>query len=73
MATWHMGALLRRMLEHAAALGCGNAWVGTDHDNAAALALYRKLGGSGTDMMMFQFKHFPRSSGHWPSVSPAFP
>jgi hypothetical protein len=30
----------------------------TEHDNAAALALYRKLGGvqSGTDIVMFTFE-----------------
>ena len=42
--------VMQGMLDHARALGCREAWVLTDHDNAAALALYRKVGGepSGT-------------------------
>ncbi len=49
--------LLQKTLEHARALGCREAWVLTEHDNAAALALYSKLGGvrSGTDHVMFTF------------------
>jgi aminoglycoside 6'-N-acetyltransferase I len=50
--------LLQGALDHARALGCLEAWVLTEHDNAAALALYRKLGGvqSGTDIVMFTFE-----------------
>jgi ribosomal protein S18 acetylase RimI-like enzyme len=48
--------LLQTTLEHARALGCVNAWVLTEPDNARALGLYRKIGGqSGTDMVMFSF------------------
>jgi len=45
------------MLDHARELGCREAWVLTDADNAAAFALYRKLGGveKGTDLVMFTF------------------
>ena len=49
--------VLQGMLDHALELGCREAWVLTDHDNAAAVALYRKLGGveKGTDIVMFTF------------------
>jgi aminoglycoside 6'-N-acetyltransferase I len=49
--------LLQKMLEHARALGCREAWVLTEHDNAAALALYSKVGGvrSKTYIVMFTF------------------
>ena len=50
--------LLQQTLEHARALDCVSAWVLTEHDNARALGLYRKLGGvqSGTDVVMFTFE-----------------
>jgi ribosomal protein S18 acetylase RimI-like enzyme len=38
-------AMLARMLEHGAAIGCTAAWVLTDTINAAANALYRACGG----------------------------
>ena len=36
-------ALVERMLGIGRELGCGEAWVGTENDNTAALALYRSL------------------------------
>jgi aminoglycoside 6'-N-acetyltransferase I len=50
--------VLQGILAHARALGCREAWVLTDHDNTAALALYRKVGGepTGTDLIMFTFR-----------------
>ena len=50
--------LLQKTLEHARALGCREAWVLTEPDNAAALALYSKLGGvrSRTYIVMFTFQ-----------------
>lgn len=36
-------ALMRALLEEARAMGAAVAWVGTERDNHAALALYRKL------------------------------
>ena len=50
--------LLQGTLEHARALGCREAWVLTEPDNAAALALYSKLGGvrSETYVVMFTFE-----------------
>jgi len=38
-------ALTERMLEIARARGCDGVWLGTEADNAAAIGLYRKLGG----------------------------
>lgn len=35
--------LLRAMLAEAKAMGCPDAWLGTEHVNAPALALYRKV------------------------------
>lgn len=35
--------LLRAMLDEAKAMGCPDAWLGTEHTNAPALALYRKV------------------------------
>lgn len=35
--------LLRALLEEARRMGCSAAWLGTEHTNAPALALYRKL------------------------------
>ena len=49
--------LMQATLDHARALDCVEAWVLTDHQNPAALALYSKVGGvrSGTDLVMFTF------------------
>ena len=35
--------LLRTILAEARAMGCADAWLGTEHTNGAALALYRKV------------------------------
>ena len=35
--------LLRLMLDEAKAMGCPDAWLGTEHINTPALALYRKV------------------------------
>lgn len=37
--------LVRLMVEHGRALGCGTAWIATELDNAPARALYRAAGG----------------------------
>ena len=37
--------LVEELLRHAAVLGCVEAWVGTDVDNAPARALYQSAGG----------------------------
>lgn len=38
-------AITGRLFEVARARGCRGIWLGTESDNGAALALYRKLGG----------------------------
>ena len=38
-------AVVSAMLDRARALGCREAWVGTERDNEAARALYRATGG----------------------------
>jgi ribosomal protein S18 acetylase RimI-like enzyme len=38
-------AVCRALMDRARGLGCQGAWLGTEPDNAPALALYRKLGG----------------------------
>lgn len=37
--------LMKELLAHAASLGCREAWVATEDDNAAARALFAKAGG----------------------------
>jgi aminoglycoside 6'-N-acetyltransferase I len=41
-------AILAKLLAHAKDIGCREAWVLTDEDNAAARALYRSAGGKET-------------------------
>jgi ribosomal protein S18 acetylase RimI-like enzyme len=36
-------AMMTALLAEARAMGCGDAWLGTEHDNHAALGVYRKL------------------------------
>lgn len=50
--------LMRALLAEARAMGCDEAWLGTEHVNGPALALYRKLmTGADTeeDMSVFTF------------------
>ena len=37
-------------------LGCREAWLGTELDNDAANALYRKVGGQGDKMVYYEFE-----------------
>jgi ribosomal protein S18 acetylase RimI-like enzyme len=51
--------LVRAILAEAKAAGCTEAWLGTEADNAAALALYRSAMGEGGDeepMVVFTFR-----------------
>ncbi len=56
--------MLEVMLAQARSLGCVNAWVLTDRENAAAMGLYERAGGSGStcEMVMFEFP-IGRSAG----------
>lgn len=50
--------LLNAILAEAKAMGCPDAWLGTEHVNAPALALYRKLMvGSDTEEAMSVFTY----------------
>jgi ribosomal protein S18 acetylase RimI-like enzyme len=45
-------AVLAALMSAGRELGCGQAWVLTDHENAAARALYRSAGGTETSHIM---------------------
>jgi hypothetical protein len=46
------------MLDEARAMGCSDAWLGTEHVNAPALALYRKvMSGEDTEEAMSVFTY----------------
>jgi aminoglycoside 6'-N-acetyltransferase I len=44
--------LMRFLLAKARGLGCTYIWLGTEDDNAAALALYRSVGGAETERIV---------------------
>ena len=48
--------LLATLIEHGRSLGCGQAWVLTERDNQAAMALYARSGGTSSDCVMFTFR-----------------
>ena len=50
-------AIVETLLQHGRELGCGQAWVLTDRDNAAALRLYAACGGAEgpSEHVMFEF------------------
>ena len=51
--------LMHAILEEAKAAGCAEAWLGTETDNTAALALYRSVMGPDDDetpMVVFTFR-----------------
>ena len=51
-------ALLQAMLDEAKQSGCGEAWVLTERENTAAMAMYKSTGGveSAPDPTMFTFR-----------------
>lgn len=57
--------LVRALLEHARTLGCRNAWVATEPDNAAARALYAAAGGreDATPFVQVTFELEPAARG----------
>lgn len=48
-------AILRATFQLARELGCGEAWVLTERDNAPAMQLYASSGGEAQDQVMFSF------------------
>jgi aminoglycoside 6'-N-acetyltransferase I len=47
--------LMNAMFARARALGCGEAWLATEHDNTAARGLYGMLGGEEAACVMVSF------------------
>lgn len=47
--------LLRDMLAHGRRLGCTEAWLGTEHDNAPARGLYADAGSEPEPFVLFSF------------------
>ncbi len=47
--------LMATLLDHARALGCVTAWVGTEQTNAAANRLYASAGGVPEDFVLYAF------------------
>jgi ribosomal protein S18 acetylase RimI-like enzyme len=47
--------LLAAMLDHGRALGCTEAWLGTEHDNAAARRLYERAGADGEPFILYSW------------------
>jgi GNAT superfamily N-acetyltransferase len=48
--------LLEALFTHGRALGCGEAWVGTEQANMAARRLYAAAGGEEAPMVMVMFR-----------------
>ena len=48
--------LMQTLFGHAKALGCGQAWVATELDNAAARSLYRSAGGAEEVIAYYTFR-----------------
>ena len=57
---WQRRGIGRRLLEcllgEMATMGCEPAWVVTEADNAAARALYRRLGSQMDGLVMYEFR-----------------
>jgi ribosomal protein S18 acetylase RimI-like enzyme len=49
------GRLLDAMLEHGRAIGCTEAWLGTEETNVAARALYRSAGAEPEPFVLYSF------------------
>jgi aminoglycoside 6'-N-acetyltransferase I len=48
--------LLDAMLAHGRALGCTEAWLGTEEDNAAARRLYESAGSAAEPFVLYSFR-----------------
>jgi ribosomal protein S18 acetylase RimI-like enzyme len=47
--------LLDAMLDHGRTMGCTEAWLGTEHDNAPARALYEAAGSVAEPFVLYSF------------------
>lgn len=56
----HRRGIARRLLDEmfafARSIGCEEAWVGTEPDNAAARGLYERLGGKAGTFVMYEYE-----------------
>ena len=57
--SYHRRGIARRLMEamlaHGRALGCTEAWLGTEEDNLAARALYEATGGVAEPFVLYAF------------------
>jgi len=57
---WQRRGIARRMMEmmfsHGRAIGCGEAWVGTELDNDAANALYEGFGAKAQRFNLYEYE-----------------
>lgn len=53
--------LLDALLAHGRALGCTEAWLGTEHDNDAARRLYEAAGSAAEPFVLYAFPLAPRA------------
>jgi ribosomal protein S18 acetylase RimI-like enzyme len=51
--------LMHTLMDHGRALGCVQAWVGTEHDNTAANRLYASVGGVPETFVLYAFRLAP--------------
>jgi aminoglycoside 6'-N-acetyltransferase I len=62
--------LLKAMLRLGTDLGCTEAWLGTEHDNVAARALYETAGSVGEPFLLYSFD---LSEPPWGDLPPSYP
>lgn len=48
--------LLDAMLAHGRSLGCTEAWLGTEHDNAPARGLYERAGARAESFVLYEWR-----------------
>jgi len=63
--------LLDAMLAHGRAIGCTEAWLGTDQANEAANALYRAAAGAPEPFVLYSWELEPSVTGPGPVSRPA--
>jgi len=55
--------LLDAMLDHGRAIGCSEAWLGTEETNVAARRLYESAGGVPESFVLYEWQFAPLASG----------
>lgn len=59
--------LMRTLMDHGRALGCVQAWVGTEHGNTAANRLYASVGGVREEFVLYAFDLAGEGTGAEPA------